>query len=420
MTALSAKEAADWSGPGARGRLPGKFQWSRLLWSLIWPRGGERVVPTVSGMILIGLSLGLGAAAYNSSSNILFITLSLLLSALILSGVLSWLNLRGVAWRLDISPPWRAGQMAGVGLVLRNGKKFVPTYGLSFEFTARAVAPSGPARAEATITAKGIGRRAALKKADGADARGILAFEGRLDPRGEERMEWCFVPAKRGRLRVESGSVESLFPFGFLKKKVGAELRRDVLVWPAPVAYRSFTGGMARRVGESEQLTRVGLGGDLMALRRYASGDSHRLIHWKVSARTGHLHVREFTAESSAGLALWLCTTESEWTRAEQFEQLVGFVATLVEDLFWAGRLRSVAIDADPPLAVRHVRDLEAFLDRLAVLEVLNVDGVPAPRDAAKAGEGARAPRGKNLLTFAPDGVHGVAAYIDGNKAASA
>ena len=31
------------------------------------------------GTVLIGLSLGIGTAAYNSSSNILFITLSLLL-----------------------------------------------------------------------------------------------------------------------------------------------------------------------------------------------------------------------------------------------------------------------------------------------------------------------------------------------------
>ena len=56
-------------------------------------------MPTVPGLVLIGLALGIGSAAYNAASNILFITLSLLLACLILSGVMSWLNLRGVCWR---------------------------------------------------------------------------------------------------------------------------------------------------------------------------------------------------------------------------------------------------------------------------------------------------------------------------------
>jgi len=55
-------------------------------------------MPTVSGLALIGLALGIGSAAYNAANNILFITLSLILSCLILSGVMSWVNLRGVSW----------------------------------------------------------------------------------------------------------------------------------------------------------------------------------------------------------------------------------------------------------------------------------------------------------------------------------
>ncbi|NJO55918.1 MAG: vitamin B12-dependent ribonucleotide reductase, partial [Rhodospirillales bacterium] len=51
--------------------------------------------------------------------------LSLLLTCLILSGVLSWLNLRGVRWRLQLAPPLRAGHDAVVGLDLRNGKRFL-------------------------------------------------------------------------------------------------------------------------------------------------------------------------------------------------------------------------------------------------------------------------------------------------------
>ena len=73
------REASEWSGPGARGPRR-RFRWSLVLWSIIHPQRGHRILPTVPGVVLIALCLGLGTAAYNTSSNILFITLSLLLS----------------------------------------------------------------------------------------------------------------------------------------------------------------------------------------------------------------------------------------------------------------------------------------------------------------------------------------------------
>lgn len=410
--ALKRDGAAGWHGPGAK-RKRRKFHWSELVWALVWPRGGERIVPTASGVILIGLCFGLGTAAYNSSSNILFITLSLLLACLILSGVLSWLNLRGVAWRLDVKPPLRAGQLASVGLALRNGKNFLPTYGLWVEWVARPIAdPASGAKAESTVTGKGIDVRAILKKAEAEAVRGMAVLRERLEAQGELPLEWSFAPVRRGRLRVELAGVGSLFPFGFLRKYVGTELKADVVVWPAAVEYRRLAVGGARRIGGNEQRARVGSGGDLLALRRYADGDSHRLIHWKASARTQQLLVRQFTAESSQGYAVWLRTDAELWPRAEQFEVLVSFAATLVEDLFRAGQLQSLALDAEPAVAVRHVRDLEAWLDRLAVVEgrggEMRGGGTPPTVFSA----------GRNVLTFAPDGTHGAAAYIHGQRMA--
>ena len=214
---MSTSDAAGWSGPGRRAAGRRRFTWSALLWALVYPQRGHRFMPTVSGLLLIGLSLGIGTAAYNSSSNILFITLSLLLACLILSGVLSWLNLRGVAWRLRLAGPLRAGHEAVAVLDLRNGKEFLPTYGLWFELVARAGEGRTVQRAESTLTARGLDVRAMLAKADAAATAGRLALRTRLDPRGATRLEWGFKPEKRGVMRVELASVGSLFPFGFLK-----------------------------------------------------------------------------------------------------------------------------------------------------------------------------------------------------------
>lgn len=398
-----------WSAPGQRpGRQP--FRWSGLLWSLVYPQRGQRILPTVPGVVLIGLAFGIGTAAYNSASNILFITLSLLLTCLVLSGVLSWLNFRGLRWRLQVAPPLRAGHDTMVALELRNLKRILPTYGLWFEFVARPADDPRNRRAESTVRARGADVRAALARADAAEQRGQVPLVGRLDPLGEGRVEWVFKPAQRGRLRVELTGVGSLFPFGFLRKDLGTDLAAHLVVWPAPVQYRRHPVAAARRSPGGERVPRAGTGGDLLALRKYTTGDSHRLIHWKASARTGTLLVRQFATESAEGYSLWLRTDAAVWSRAEQFELLMGFVASLAEDLFRAGRLRTVAIDAEPPVPVRRVHDLELLLDRLAVLQ-------PAREPASLAG--AIVAR-QNVMTFAPDGGRGVVAYVDGQTAASA
>ena len=182
------------------------------------------------------------------------------------------------------------------------------------------------------------------------------------------------------------------------------------MVWPAPVEYRRVGSAGARRTAGGERAPQAGSGGDLLALRRYATGDSHRLIHWKASARSRQLLVRQFTAESTEGYSLWLRTDATTWPRPEQFELLVGFCATLAEDLFRAGQLTTVALDDEAPVPVRRVRDLEMLLDRLAVV---------TPRAWTGDGTAAAATLKRNVLTFAPDGARGVAAYVDGEKTAT-
>ncbi len=386
-----------------------RFTWSALLWSLIFPQRAYRIVPTVPGLVLVALSLGVGMAAYNSSSNILFLTLSLLLTCLVLSGVLSWLNVRRVRWELQVAPALRVGHDTSVGLVLRNGKAFLPTYGLWFNLVARPRRPEHEQRAESTVTATSAEIRAAWAQAEATEIRGRAALSGRLDPRGEVRLDWVFQPKRRGRLRIELLSVGSLFPFGFLRKDIGTALSTDVIVWPAPTEYRRHAPAAARRQAGGENVARPGPGSDLMAVRRYAAGDSHRLIHWKASARTRQLLVRQFAAEAAVSYALWLRSDAGLWSRAEQFEVLISFAATLAEDLFRTGQLSAIAVNDEPPTPARHVRDLELFLDALAVLQP-SVD-VAATRSGV--------PAKSNVLSFSPDGARGVGAYVDGQLIAS-
>ncbi len=396
-----------------RGEKP-RF-WSALLWSLIYPRRTQRIAPTASGVLLIALSFGIGLAAYNAGNNILFITLALLLGCLVLSGVLSWLNFRRVRWTLSVAAPLRVGQEAVVALELKSAKRVLPTYGLWFDLAARALAFGGPGKAETTFSARSADVKAALAQVEAAEAREQVFLDTRLDPEGEARIEWVFKPQRRGPLRVELESVGSLFPFGFLKKSFAAAESAEALVWPAAVEYRRAAVPAARQQAGGERVSRVGGGSDLLALRRYELGDSHRLIHWKASARTGRLLVRQFAAENTQEYSIWVDTLDERWVRAEQFELLLSFAATLAEDLFRAGKLASVALDAESPRAVRRVRDLEAFLDQLAVVPPREERREAKPV-ATRSGVGLR----KNMVTFAPEGARNVEALVEGRRMALA
>jgi uncharacterized protein (DUF58 family) len=209
---------------------------------------------------------------------------------------------------------------------------------------------------------------------------------------------------------VELSAVGSLFPFGFLRKNIGTALKHTVLVWPAQVAYQ-WTGASSDHAGSSGQRTaRAGTGDDLLALRKYERGDSHRLIHWKASARLGQLMIRQFAAESHDGYILRIDTPAAVWTRPEQFELLCSFAGTLAEDLYASGRLRGVVLNHGPLIETRRIRDLEVLLDALATLQ---------PVEAAAAGSRENGTT-KNVITFAPEGARGVCAYVDGRQTASA
>ena len=377
-----AEEAPDqlWHGAGGanRRRWWRHFSWRELLWGLLLPKQRQRILPTLPGLVLVVLILAIGLAAYNTGNNILFITLALMLASLVLSGVLAWLNLAGTEWRLRPEPPFRVGQEAVVAIELRNRKRVLPTYALWFDLEARL-----------------------------AQAQTRLLLVRRLEVGGTERLEWSFRPARRGVERIELAGVGSLFPFGFLRKTMGTSVHREVKVWPARVACH-FSGAVAARFQlESEEVPRPGWGSDLLGLRRYQSGDSHRHIHWKASARLGHLLVRQNATEGAQTFALWLDPATAVWTRPEQFELLCSFAGSLAEDLFRLGRLDSVTVAGEPPLLVRRIRDVETWLDRLALLQPVPV----ARRRNSPRLRGA-------LLTFEPDGERGICARLGDEIAA--
>ncbi len=364
----------DWTDPDFFAPAPGQER--RLIPLFIrqlLPKRLERTKLTIAGWMLILVSMGIGSAAYNTSSNILFMALSLILSSLILSGILSLINLKHLNWELVLPSHLQVAEVGAVDIRLVNRKKVFPSMSLAFRM----------GHSETALTER--------------------VFVPQALRAGESsRIEWTVVPGQRGRMTLQLQGVESKFPFGFIRKTVGEVLSETVLVWPALVPYRLIqqADGRQHRLGDSR--LKIGAGSDLLKIRNYVPGDAPRLIHWRATARTGKLIVRQLAQEGAGGYHLFVDTEPKLWNQ-RQFECLCGLACALAGDLFHSGRLETVQAGPNERLPVRSLRELYGFFDEIALLEAGPVVGY--------------APPVANLITFRPLGEEGVAIYVDGARA---
>lgn len=339
----------------------------------------ERSRITFLGWCFIFLTFGIGSAAYNSANNLLFIALALLFASFILSGVLSWINFRVIAWRLLTPTAGRAGEPSSAEVELRSFQTAIPSVSLFCEME--------------ISHEPGNVRRLALTSA--------------LMPGASRLVNFPFTPTQRGRLRVKLVAVGSLFPFGFLRKALLAEATNEILIRPARLVLDTPLSSILSSDTGTNFSQAPGSTGDLRQLRDYQRGDNPRSIHWKTSARAGRLLVREQTREVANRLSVRLSTHHQEWSSNPQlFEKLCSLAATLAEDLFLSDRLLSTQIDDQAPLPLRHPHDLEVFLSSLATLEPKSFS--PLEATVIEPNENS------HTITFRPHSATEVAAYLHG------
>ncbi len=336
-------------------------------------------MPTRAGLMLCLLAIGVGTAAFNTASNILYLTLALLLSSLLLSGLMSWINFAGTRWSLNVEPHMRAGEVSPIRLNISNNKKRLPTYALWFNIVA-----------------------------NNSGSETVLPLSGRLDPGNNMELEWLFEPVERGNETIILRGLLSQFPFGFLRKKIGDSISEEVVVWPERLNYTFLATGFTHtRRGDSFTVKR-GHGTELINLRPYLPGDGMRQVHWKASARTGTLQVRETAEEDQAAYTIHLETPSHLWSVGPQLERLCSFVATLAEDLYMRGSLKAAALNDQSPIIMKRLSDLHNYLSQLAEAEPVEHFGTPSLQL-----------RG-SIITFKPSTGEQVFAYVDGNQAGSA
>ncbi|MBI2525073.1 MAG: DUF58 domain-containing protein [Candidatus Rokubacteria bacterium] len=235
------------------------------LWRRLRP--ARTIWPTRDGWWCLFAAMGLGVAAINTGNNLLYLLSSMLLGLVVVSGILSEAVMRGLRLTAILPEEVHAGRPALVGATVANRKRRIPSYSISLE----ALGQGGPGR---------------------------VIYLPRLSAGDERVVTWELTLAARGRHRLPGVRVTTRFPFGVFLKAGQVILRAEVLVYPALVPVPAH---LLRRIGGSgpAQTRRRGRGSDLHNLRDYRPGDDPRLIHWRSSAKTQALTVRELEAETS-------------------------------------------------------------------------------------------------------------------------
>jgi uncharacterized protein (DUF58 family) len=239
--------------------------WNRLRRRWRPPR---RLTFTREGRIIVFLSVGVGFAAINTGNNLLYLLLGWLLSFIIASGILSEQTLRGLV--VERRPPAKifANEPFLMEVVIRNTKLVRASYSIEVEDL--------------------IGQNPAVP----IDKR---CYFLKIPEGKHQRTSYRHTFTRRGVYSIAGYRLATKFPFALFRKSKDVDEPLQILVYPARIAVQR-PASRAQVHGETTA-SRLGRRGEFFGLRERRPGDDRRDIHWKSSARTGRLLVREYEDE---------------------------------------------------------------------------------------------------------------------------
>jgi len=207
------------------------------------------------------------AAALNIEANLLLLLASLSLGVLLFNIVMPMRVVRGIEVRRHAPAAATARTPFFIVYTIHNRRRWTRAWSLSI----RESTPGG---------------------------RGCyfgIGFVPVLQPRQRTELR---VPARcddRGLVLLRGVHIESRFPFGLFRYTVDLPRSDELVVLPSLGRLRQSMAGQ-RRVGQVGTPRPAGTHGgedEFYGLRDYREGDSLRHVHWRRSARTGELLVRE-------------------------------------------------------------------------------------------------------------------------------
>ncbi|WP_244900134.1 DUF58 domain-containing protein [Sediminihabitans luteus] len=160
--------------------------------------------------------------------------------------------------------------------------------------------------------------------------RGVATFPVPRLAAGAAHEDVFRVPTSR-RAVIPVGPVRSVRadPLGLLRREVVWDDAHQLVVHPRTVRLSGTSAGYIRDLEgrATSDLSQSDI--SFHALRDYVAGDDRRHVHWKSTARTGQLVVRQFEETRRSQLAVVLSTRADDFADAESFEMAVSVAGSL-------------------------------------------------------------------------------------------
>jgi len=136
-------------------------------------------------------------------------------------------------------------------------------------------------------------------------------------------------PLPRGVVTVGPVTTVRSDPVGLLRREHAFEDEHELFVHPRTVALPSTSAGLVRDLEGNASRRLVDADMSFHAIREYAPGDSQRQVHWKSTAKTGRLMVRQYEESLRSRMAVVLGAASQEYLDADEYELAVSAAASL-------------------------------------------------------------------------------------------
>jgi uncharacterized protein (DUF58 family) len=264
---------------------------------------------TREGFGFIVILFGVGLGAINTGNNLLYLILAMCCSFIVVSGVLSEISLKKLSVQSEAPAYLYAQEPGSLKMRLSNHKKWIPSYSIRIKVS--------PSRQPWFLEPEPY----------------FFCI-----PAGETiEIPVLLTSPQRGPLKINSCKLATRFPFGFFYKTKTIALELETVVFPAirPVKLpqQSATG----LEGEGRVQAR---GEELYAIREFRPGDALSSVHWKSSAKTGKLRVKEFHNPNLQSYTIYLNLTDpvtKKIIQEELLEERVSEAASMIYHLIQKG-----------------------------------------------------------------------------------
>lgn len=319
-----------------------------------------------SGVLFCLGTLLVGLGAIDSDNNILLITFGLCLGAILTSLCSGWRTLRGLSVTRLAPEIAVAGQPMELRYAVTNHRGW---------WAARGILVS-----EAPLT----GMLAAAPE----------AYVPYLSGGEAVTLTVSTMSMRRGRIGLSAVRLSTGFPFGIFIKTISHRMADEVIVFPMLGRLRSnpMERGKLADASEGGAILLRGRGEDeFYGLREYRQGDNPRRIHWRRSAHTGQLMIREMARTSNPQFWCVLDTRidRDDAKQREAVEACICAVATVICDVLEQGTRVGLICGGEPlvvlpPGTGRHrrkrlLRELAVRTSNFDELLSRQLQGVPMP-----------------------------------------